>query len=380
MKNFIKNMIDVESITRVRNSVNTEILPFEKNSLVNLTPLEYFNNSAKVLINGKLFIAQIDQTIPTNEEIIAWVVETNPFVLSLNLFPIYRKNRNIFLDQIIQKLKLRNSKENKSLIARIIEEEVPVIKSKVISLDELTQKFRVKDLELSLLISLIWKFSEREVYSISDLYENLFSLSFTTVCKNIFKNVKELLLSNEDNYLLNEVNSNLIYDEKRENIKALQSKSDDLFRIIKYLNARTSNNVIINEFIKFSSIYILQKSVFKDYDYYPDFAIVKKKNGLAFIKYNIKKMYLSNGAPSYTVDYEHEEIPIKVKGFFRNNFLSGNIDSAATKNDVLQNEIKQMKNTLKNKWEINSDIKISEEHISITENTIHQKGINKLVS
>ena len=45
MKDTIKNMIDFESITRVRSSANTEILPFEKNSLVNLIPIEYFKNS-----------------------------------------------------------------------------------------------------------------------------------------------------------------------------------------------------------------------------------------------------------------------------------------------------------------------------------------------
>ncbi len=379
MKDTIKNMIDLESITRVRNSANTEVLQFEKYSLVNLIPIEYFKNSAKVLINGKLFIAQIEQNIPLHEELISLVVETNPFTLSLNLFPVFRKNKGLFLDQIIHKFKIRNSKENRELITKVIESEMPVIKSKLINLGKLTQKLKVKDLELSLLINLIWSYSDSEVPIISDLYENLFSLSFSTVCRNLFEEIKEILLNNEDHFLLNEINTNLIYDESRENKIALQSKSEELFKILKYLNGHKNNNSSDN-FIKYSTIYILQKSVFKDYDYFPDFAIIKMKNGLMFLKYNIKKLYLSNEMPSYALEFEHEEIPVKVKGYLRNNFLLGNIDSENTENDLLLKEINELRNKLNKKWNINSDLNISEDRICITENFIHKKGINKLVS
>lgn len=379
MKDTIKNMIDFESITRIRSSVNTEILPFGKNNLVNLIPIEYFKNSAKVLINGKLFIAQIEQNIPLQEEIISLVVETNPFTLSLNLFPIFKKNRNSFLDQITNKFKIKNSKENRLLITEIIESELPLIKSKLINLGKLTQKLKVKDLELSLLINLIWKYSDSEIPVISDLYENLFSISFTSVCKNLFEEVKELLLGDEDHYLLNEINTNLIYDESRENTKALQSKSEEFFKILKYLNSH-KNNTLADGFIKYSTMYILQKSVFKDYDYFPDFAIVKKKSGLTYIKYHVKKLYLSNEMPSYVLEFEHEEIPVKVKGYLRNNFLLGTIDSDNTANELLLKEISALQNKLNKKWSINSDLNISEDGICVTENSIHKKGINKLVS
>ena len=84
--------------------------------------------------------------------------------------------------------------------------------------------------------------------------------------------------------------------------------------------------------------------------------------------------------PSYVLEFEHEEIPIKLKGYLRNNLLLGNIDSKNTENDLLLKEINQLQNKLNNKWSINSDLNIWEDRICVTENSIHKKGINKLVS
>ncbi|MBK8945038.1 MAG: hypothetical protein IPM32_07150 [Ignavibacteriae bacterium] len=380
MKNTIKNMIDFELLTRVRNSVNADLFLPEKNNLVSIIPLEFFSHSLKVLIDGKIFIAEIDEKIPLKAELIAFVVEKNPITLSLNLTHLLTKNKNILFEQISEIFKITNTERFKELISKIILEEKPLIKSKYLQLEKITQRIKVKDLELTLLINLVWKYSEKEIPQILDLYENLFAISFSTVCKYLFNSIKNLLLNQEDIYLLNEVNSKLIYDTKRENTSALQNKSEILLNLIKYFNDSNYISTDIDEFIKFSSIYILQKSVFKDYDFYPDFVVIKRGSGLSFIKYNIKKLYLSNGLPSYKLEFEHGEIPAKVKGFLRNNFLVGSIDIEKYDSNILQKEINDLKNGINEKWQIKTELNINEDQIYFAENNFHKNGINKLVS
>ncbi|MBK7104421.1 MAG: hypothetical protein IPH62_03965 [Ignavibacteriae bacterium] len=376
----MKNMIDFESLTRVRNSVNAEIYLPEKNNLVSLIPLEIFGHSVKVLIDGKIFIAEFDEKIPLKAELIAVVVEKRPITLSLNLNQILLRNKNFLFEQISEKFKISNTERTKDLLTKIIQEEKPLIKSKYLQLENITQKIKVKELELSLLINLIWKYSEKDIPLILDLYENLFAISFSTTCKYLFNSIKNLMLNQEDVYLLNEVNTNLIYDVKRENTNSLQNKSEVLLKLIKYFNDAEFSSKEVDEFIKFSSIYILQKSVFKDYDYYPDFVIVKRGSGFSFIKYNIKKLFLSNGMPSYKLEFEHGEIPAKIKGFLRNNFLVGSIDIENYENNLLLQEIDEFKKEINEKWQINVELNITEDQIYSAEKSFHKNGINKLVS
>ncbi|MCB9248038.1 MAG: hypothetical protein H6613_05600 [Ignavibacteriales bacterium] len=380
MKETIKNMINFESITRMRSSVNPDSFLSEKNSLVSLIPLEYYKNSAKVLINGKLFFAQIEENVPIKEELVALVVESNPFTLSLNFTNYFKKNRSILLDQIIERINITNNDANKELLTQLIKEELPIIKSKFLQLEKLTKKIKVKDLELSLLINLVWKYSENDSYTIYELYENLFSLSFNMVCKNLFNEIKEILLTQEDNYLLNEINLNLIYDEKQINTKVFQSKNEIIINLVKYLSETKISSKNIENFIKYSTMYIMQKSVLKDYDYHPDFVIIKKRGELSLIKYNAKKMYLTNGMPAYKLEYEVDNLPIKLNAYMRNNFLIGNIDAINNDSKTIQKEVETLKENLSTKWQINSEINMSEEDIYLTENSRHKSGINKLVS
>ncbi|MCB0742680.1 MAG: hypothetical protein KDC67_02150 [Ignavibacteriae bacterium] len=380
MKETIKNMINFESITRMRSSVNPDSFLSDKNTLVSLIPLEYYKNSAKVLINGKLFFAQIEENVPIKEELVALVVESNPFTLSLNFTNYFKKNRSILLDQIIERINITNNDANKELLTQLIKEELPIIKSKFLQLEKLTKKIKVKDLELSLLINLVWKYSENDSYTIYELYENLFSLSFNMVCKNLFNEIKEILLTQEDNYLLNEINLNLIYDEKQINTKVFQSKNEIIINLVKYLSETKISSKNIENFIKYSTMYIMQKSVLKDYDYHPDFVIIKKRGELSLIKYNAKKMYLTNGMPAYKLEYEVDNLPIKLNAYMRNNFLIGNIDAINNDSKTIQKEVETLKENLSTKWQINSEINMSEEDIYLTENSRHKSGINKLVS
>ncbi len=381
MKEIIKNMIDFDEITRVRSSVGSIFHMPKKNSLVSLIPLEHYKNSVKVLINGKLFLAQIDEGIPLNEEIIALVIEDKPFTLSLNLAHYFHKNQSFLLDQIIAKLNIKNNTTTRTALTDIINNELPVIKSKCLQLEELTKVIKVKDLELSLLINLVWHYKEEEFISLKDLFENLFVNPFSDVVDNIFRTLKEILFAEEDNYLQSQLNSKLIFNENSDYSHAIGKQTEIIYGLIKYLNeTKVKNNSIRYDFIKYSTIYILQKSVFKDFDFFPDFLVIRRNNSLSLIKYSFKRMYLSKDKPSYKLEFENKDLPIKLKGFLRNNFLMGAMENEVVENISLINELDRFKNRLSNSWQINSDITINsiEEHFA--KSKLHKQGFNKLVS
>ena len=56
MKDEITNIINLESITRVRSSLSVNANLPTKNSIVKLIPLEYLEQGVKVLIDGKFLL------------------------------------------------------------------------------------------------------------------------------------------------------------------------------------------------------------------------------------------------------------------------------------------------------------------------------------
>lgn len=294
MKNDIRNIINFEDLTRVRSSINVLKNIPAKDSLVKLIPIEYLNQGVKVLIDGKLFIAQIDEKIPVKEEIIAEVTSTNPFLLTLNLTEKLFKNKNFLLDQVIQKFDLPNTDSIRKLLVNVIGEENILIKSKILSIIDLLKNYPVKGLEFSLLVNLIWNNNDKQKIFIKDLYENLFDEPFEQVCENLFDSLKELLFTDMPNYLNQQISNSIIYNQKNDNSKFMANMPESILGLIKTLNDYKSKNKTfetteIDNFIFHGTKYILQKSVLKEYDFYPDFVVVKNGSELNIINYSIKK-------------------------------------------------------------------------------------------
>ncbi len=178
MKDDIRNIINLENITRVRNSINVSTNLPTNNSLVKLIPLEYLEQGVKVLIDGKLFIAFIDGNLPIKEEIIALVTSSSPVTLSLNLSTQFKSGESFLVDQILIKFELKDKKALRSTIIKVIEEGNVLIKSKILLLAELIKYIKVDGLEFSLLINLVWSNQDKNRSFIEDLYDNLFNEPF----------------------------------------------------------------------------------------------------------------------------------------------------------------------------------------------------------
>jgi hypothetical protein len=381
MKNDIRNIINLEKLTRVRSSLSLNPIIPTKNSLVKLIPLEYLEHGVKVLINGKLFIAVIDEKIPIKEEVIAVVTSENPFSLSLNLFSQLKNNEKRLLDQICVKLKLQRKNSLKTIIPKIIKEDKYIAKSKILLIDELLKFIKADGLEFSLLVDLVWSNNYIKKDMIGDLYENLFDESFQEVSEMLFQSIKGLLFTELPQYLIQKINNNLIYSKNSTNYKVLLNKVDSVFELIRQFNELRSvkglsNNIEVSNFIRYGTKYILQKSVLKDYDYFPDFIIVKRNSELILIHYGVKRVLNSGEQTIHKLSFKNDNLPFELKGVVRDKFFDGALN--ITEEDANQ-ALVSLEENLFSHWGFRSDIKFNNKNEDYYISKINAE-VNKLVS
>jgi hypothetical protein len=290
-------------------------------------------------------------------------------------------NTNL-IDQVIKKFELRNNTLNRRIILKVIEEGHIVIKSKILLLTELLAYIKANGLGFSLLINLVWNNNNKSKQFIDELYSNLFDESFETVSENLLDYMNSLLFASLPQYLNQQISESLIYDEEKSSVKALLDKSQSLYEIIKLLNEVSksksfTNSSVISNFIYYATKYILQKSVLKDYDYYPDFVIIKRNAELTIVHFTIKKIYNVNNQVSYKVVFTHDSLPFDLQGIIRNNFLIGDINAPEIMND--KSEIISLQDRLKN-WGIYSDLKINDKSKNKYKISKLNKELNELIS
>ena len=382
MKDDIRNIINLENITRVRSSISVATALPSKNSIVKLIPIQYLERGVKVLIDGKLFIAFIDGKIPIKEEIIAHVTSVNPFSLNLNLSTQVENSEDFLIDQIIKIFGLKNSNPIRATILKVVKEGNILIKSKIIQLFKLTRFIKGDGIEFSLLINLVWNNSEDNNKYIEELYESLFDESFEEVCNNLFRSVNDLLFSEISQFLSQQISESLIYIEESQNVQAILNKTDSVLKIIKLLNDQDklknyNHNEEVTNFIKYGTKYILQKSVLKEYDYYPDFVLVKRDTQLTVIHYSIKKIINNSNNTSYKIVFKNDSLPFTLSGIIRDNFLHGNlkINEALAEGET----ITSLEESLFNHWGFRSAITVNNEDNNYHMSKINSE-VNKLIS
>lgn len=382
MKNKNNNTATFCELVKGRKKSNLETLP-EINSIVTFMPLETYGSGVKVLIEGKLFIAIMNSKVPLGEDIIALVTNTEPFTISLNLIEYYSKNRNVLLNKVLQKFDLIGNDISAKVLSTVIEVGKPLIKSKIRLLAKLLKYSRTKieGLELALLIDMLWVNNENYTEYINELFENLFNYSFENICEKLFKKTEELLFADIPQSIVKLVKSNLIYKEEVQNINAIGNKSLHLYEIIIKLNdfldkSQCRDCQIVKEFIKLSTKYIFQKSILKQYDYYPDSIIVQRENELILVKYDIRKYFSEKGEPSYSVNFKNNSVPYKLKGILRNNSFLAKTNVAKK----YQNDLNKLSSNLKKKLNVVPTIVLTNENEFDLAMRTFGNEINQLIS
>lgn len=380
MKDDIINIINLENITRVRSSLNIENYLPGKKSIVKLIPIQYLEQGVKVLIDGKLFIAFIDTKIPIKEEIIAQVKSVSPFSLSLNFSTAVTNSDDFLIDQIIKKFSLKNKNSVRTTIFNVIQEGHILIKSKIVQLLQLTKYIKSDGIEFSLLVDLVWNNNSETKKYIEELYESLFDESFEEVCEKFYSAVNELMFSQLPQYVIQKINATLVHNEASQSSLAILDKSEAVLEIIKLFNSDKGASSVeknTSQFIKYGTKYILQKSVLKEYDYYPDFIILKSEGRELLIHYSIKKVISFNNSARYKIIFKNDALPFELTGIIRDNFLHGNIE---VKEEVALSEtISSLEENLFNHWGFRSSIKLNSNSKDYHLTKINNE-VNRLVS
>ncbi len=387
MTENITNIINYDELTRIRHSGNVSLMP-KANTLVSLELIERLNKGVKVLINGKLFIAIIDEMVPLKEELLAWVTNTNKFSLTLNFEKQLVKDKEQLLKDILIKLKLPNDITNRLVIEGVIKEKKPIIKSKVNQLLELVKSMNIEfnSKQFVLLINIVWNNSTNENNFAKDIVENLFDEKFETVCQKVAETANELLFSEIPPFIVNEINNNLIYNEDIDNSVALFSKTENIITIIKSLNNFLElnkyiiNKSLITRFIEYGSKYILQKMVLMEYDFYPDFIAVKRENDVALLMVEIKKNITGNNEDSYSLKFKYNDKPLGLEGLIKDYFLIGNVMVELENENNIKNKIEKFRKNLLSKNNIGSNITINNNQQNKNLEQISKLKINRLVS
>jgi len=380
MTDSLLNIINITDLPRTRKSNTSAKTPL-KNTLVTVTILEKLSQGVKVLIDGKLFIAIINENVAIQEELIAWVADSEKFELTLNLSTQFKKNSSDILLEIILKLGLSNNINTNTMLTKIIEERKPVIKSKVNLLIEFISQNQMKfsDSQLSLLINILWGEKENSIKLAEELFGNITKEPFEDICKQLFEVTSEIIFVKIPSFILQQINRT-IFDSQTDNIEALYNKKEIIIKSVISLNnyitneSMMENRNILEKYIEYGTKYILQKTILQKYDYYPEFVIAKNENELILIILEIKKYFLNSGEAFYNIVFKQNAIPLELKGIVRNKFLSGNILMDDEKLDV--ELLRDFQQELKQKWDMNSHISLNETDNSKVTNSRFESGIN----
>ncbi|MEE9429546.1 MAG: hypothetical protein V3V16_00800 [Melioribacteraceae bacterium] len=380
MTDSLLNIINIQDLQKTRKPSDSITMP-KQNTLVTVTILERLELGVKVLIDGKLFIAIINENVAMQEELIAWVTDSEKFELSLNLSNQFRENSNYILSEINTRFGFSNSVSANKILTKIIEERKPVIKSKVKLLFEYIQQNQLKlsDSQIFLLINILWDEKGNSTNFIEELFENILSEPFENVCKQLFEITNEIIFAKIPSFIIQQINKT-VYDSSTDNVDALYNKKEIITKAVISLNNYLTNETLIGnrdvveKYVEYGTKYILQKTILQQYNCYPEFVIAKNENELILIMLEIKKYYSNSGEAFYNIVFKQNAIPLELKGIVRNKFLSGNIIIDDEKLDV--ELIRKFQQDLKQNWDINSHISFNQNNDSKQTNRSLENGIN----
>ena len=340
-----------------------EAAPLQKGMLVNVEALERIGKQYKILINGKLYQSNLPVQMKKGEEFTARVASVNPMVLTLTEF---EANDAAQLKALSILLGLEKSGSKNSLLEKVIASKKVLSKKKMRQLIDIVEHYKneIDELQLSLLIHLIWSENETDPQLFDDDFKKVFDVSFKELCNQIFEQVKTLIELKIPAPILQKINHTMIYDlDKPEKINTLKDKSKGFIELISFVNAVAGSAdlpfIEINELKKIRKLllkYILQKAVYASAGLYPDFTIVNYNHPYSLVYF----MFMANGdMPEVTKLISEFELKnlgeVKLNSFFVNNEFKGKIE--IEKNPVfMEGEIKLLNRILKKDLNIDSGL------------------------
>lgn len=330
--------------------------PPTENSILLLKVIEKTDNGFKILINGDIFIAKLPLNVKLGEIMLGKVITSNPLVIGLDNFVQLKYIDQQFISALVEKLGLKQDKFNIDLVTKLVSGKKALLKSKIDDINEICEPdYTLTEMQIGMLINLLWSSSYSNRNEIANEIKIIKDIPFDKLCNEIFKSIIRLnnlnlsieiydkikacffidLLSNNnfnDNRILNILKLIIFIDEYAEKYKDLKTESDEL-------------NLFNYKLIQ----YVLQKSIYCNFNFYPDFFVIINNKELDLIIYSVEVLNGSNGAKYYKTDIrcgKENEFVGAINGYYSGKGFSGKITIPNTLNSFIKEKYNNILNLL----------------------------------
>lgn len=204
------------------------------NSFVEINVLEKIGDIYKILIEGKLFQANLNVKLNVNDAVIAKVISHEPFTVSLDNLVLSKSVNENVIALFLNKLNLPQTGKSVKALLAFIKADKPLIKEKLLKLIEVLNNpdFEDADSTLELLVKILSAADEKSLVFSKNFIKN-FQKPVEKLIAEIFESVKNLNSQNLPKDVLEKLNSLIMLDAdgmNPEDMSALSKSGKELLK------------------------------------------------------------------------------------------------------------------------------------------------------
>ncbi len=390
MINFISNIAQVQfNFPKAEENSAAGKNLLLNNSIVKVEVIDKLQGSFKILVDGKVFQANLPVNANLNDNFLAKIISTNPFTISLdNLFNKQNLTPEL-LNALISKLQIKQSEFSEKVLKAFINSKKPIEKNKLNKIIDLLENSN-SELNENDIANLVEFLSSNENYydQLNEEFVKIISLS----PKEISKEIYERLISINNNAgfakIAEKINSILTIDifEIFE-IDALKLKQKFLNRNIvlsEIENLKSSEKLSETELTEIENLEKLFTKLFlvKAYNLksqtQSDFLIIKNENDFEFFEYEFEKVnQTSNSTFKINLKMMPENLgEIQTNGLLVENNLNLNLNSSESTNSILEGEKSELISGMKSRINISAKINIKKKDQSAISFNEGKRSVN----
>lgn len=295
----ISNTVFVNTFDDESNDVFPQLYP-SKNLIVNVRVLDKIGPVFKILVNGSLFQSKLPIGLGINDEFLAKVISENPFILALNVFDENESGLLFITEFLLSEIKFELTESIKKALLIILENKKALIKKKLKKLINQLKNINreLNEIEIGLLINLIWESNEDYSEELFGKKDNVFNISFEKLAESIYETFIDLQNEKIPQDIKNLLNSTLVLNldeqDKVTQSFVLSNKSNRFLKIIKlidfYNEVRDPYHRTAVNLETLLLKYILQKAVYGKFNIQPEFAILKKETNYELLIFTVEQI------------------------------------------------------------------------------------------
>jgi len=287
---------------------NISALPKE-NSIVFMEIIEKKGDNFRLLIDGKVFQSKLPFNISEGEQLFAKVASREPFTLVINDFSRTAMPNQALISNVLTRFDIKDTDLNKNLIDKVISSKKVLGKSKFKRMLEYleAQDQKIDDLQLSLLVQIFWSFEKEKEYIKTNELRRFLKISFEDIAENLKNIIIEINQLNPSDPITIELNNLFLYKipfDKKLNFDR-DKKTAELIEAVNsvHLIGSAINPERLKELKNNLLLYLIQKSLYNFYNFFPDFLITQNSNNFDTVIYFIQPVPNTMGILSFEVNF-----------------------------------------------------------------------------